>query len=191
VFDALTFIGFWHSLPAYLQLASMREAVLAPAIISVVLWNCGRHKALPEFTGVLFLAGIALTLVFSVFRDTGAEQSIHALPGYALLLVLMPPRLQPAWQQAFALSFANMLIADVWGAGAHCVTHDGYIPVTFYYGIGGAGLSDGLFVTAWILPLVLFLSSALRRKGLHRHSVPHLLTTLLRRAFSSNPSSPS
>ena len=191
VFDGLTFIGLWHSLPGYLQLTSMREAVLAPAGISIALWNWNRHRPLPEFSAALFLAGIALSLVFSVFRDTGAEQSIHALPGYALLMVLMPQRFQPTWQQSFGLSFSSMLIADVWGAAAHCVTQDGHIPVTFYYGIGGAGFCDGLFITAWILPLVLYLCGAVRHKGLHDRSIHHILATLLRRIFTLNSSSSS
>jgi hypothetical protein len=172
----------WHALPDYLRMRSAQEALIAPALISLILWHTGPRKRLPEFSGVLFLAGLALSIVFSCFRDADGESSIHALPGYAFLMILMPARFHPSWRQSFALSFATMLAADVWGAATHFWSV-GAVPVTFYYGIGGAGLQDGLFVTPWILVISFAQMEWVRRCGMEKQGLLELTVALARRVF--------
>jgi hypothetical protein len=156
---------------------SAQEAVLLPALIALGLWQSSRERALPPFSALLFIAGCALSVVFSLSREVGDQQSVHCLPGYALLVLLVPKQYQPSWRQAFGLSFASMLIADLWGAITYFYS-TGPIPPSFYYGIGGAGFEDALSLTPWLLAISMAQIEWLRRKGLADQTVPALLRSL-------------
>lgn len=75
------------------------------------------------------------------------------------LLAFLSPAFHPAW--AYPLTYFAMLFDDVWGAGQW-----GHWAGDFWFGVGGDGFHDGLFVgpaTALVLSLVLtFLAKKLR-----------------------------
>jgi hypothetical protein len=173
---AFTWASLLQSVPAYLHLRTTWQAVILPLLLAAWLWRSDR-RALPEFTGTFFVIGTAISIGCSVFRDTGAEQSLHTLPGYALLLTLTPIRYLPSWRQSYALGYLSMLLADLYGAGAHFYAH-GDIPADFYCGVGGAGLGDALCICPTWLPLMLGLRGVLERKQIGHLSMTQCLQAI-------------
>ncbi len=163
--NAIDFLSLWQHLPAYLSLHTTQEAVLVPFALSIALLRFGPRKRAPEGHALVFLFGTLLSVVFSIHRISGGIETRDFIPGYALVVLLLPRRYQPGWAQAFALSFFSLLSVDLWCAAASQLAA-GPLPGDFYFGIGGAGLHDLLFLSPWLAALPLLMKDLLVSRDL-------------------------
>ena len=152
----------WQGLPSYLAEPSTRVAVLLPAAVSGVLAWTNRRRAPAPARGLMLVAGTALSVVFSVFHSDGATVELLMLPGYGLLAAMASPSWRPHWSQVYGYSFLSQLLADVWCSAVHQVGPLGLDPA-FYFGVGGAGWTDGLLLFPPWLTFWLWLRARLER----------------------------
>lgn len=168
--NAIDFIGLLKHLPAYLRLRTAQEAVCLPLLISLILWHIPPRKRLPAGHALVFIFGTLISAVFSIHRYADGIETLCFIPGYALIVQLLPRTYQPSWNRAFGLSFLSVLFTDIWcSAVPHLKT--GALPNNFYNGIGGAGFGDLLFLSPWLAAVPLFVSDTLFRGGIANMSL--------------------
>jgi hypothetical protein len=132
---------------AYLLEIPPLIAIVLPALVSIALWSLAPTVAVPMRELALpFLYGTSLSVTFSYWQELDGVLSIHMLAGYFLLCVLLPRADRPTWAQAYGLSFASLLAADLWCAIQHDIAQFGYLRPEFFRGVGGAGFCDDLFI---------------------------------------------
>lgn len=108
----------------------------------------------------LFLGSVVIGAFTGYWTDLGYhffDAGILVWP----LLAFLSPAFHPLW--AYPLTYFAMLFDDVWGAGQW-----GHWAGDFWFGVGGAGFHDGLFIgpaTALILSIALASLSWMFRKS--------------------------
>lgn len=132
-------------------------------------------------------------LVVGVYTGYWGPLGYHFLDAGLLvwpLLAFLSPAFHPAW--AYPLTYFAMLFDDVWGAGQW-----GHWAGDFWFGVGGEGFHDGLFVgpaTALVLSLALaLLASKFRRWRLFQEaaqSTPKETLITLEEQGNSNDCNP-
>jgi len=176
----IDYLGLVHNLLAYFEQPQTCCSVLLPIALSVAFIAMTAPSVLPRYHGLTFVLGTLVSVVFSIHRVLGGEETLQILPGYALVIVLLPRQFQPTWAQAYGLSFLSLILADVWGVATPHLTH-GSLPADFYFGIGGAGLTDQLSVGPWLAALPLMLQDWLIRRGIASQPISELTARSYRR----------
>ncbi len=162
---AIDFIALLRQLPHYLLFRTTLEAVFVPIILSVLFFCFSPKTALPKWHGLVFLLGTMFSAVFSIHRQIPGLNALYAVPGYALLIQFLPSEFQPTWYQAFLFSFLSLLLTDLWCAASWSLSA-GALPADFYYGVGGAGFHDLLFLGPWFAAVPLLLKRWLYKKDI-------------------------
>ena len=165
MYNAINILSVARSFPGYVRRASTQEAVVLPLIIGFLLLKLGPKKPLSREHGLVFLFGLMLSVVFSIHQQTSGVGALYAIPGYALIIQFLPVDKQPSWPAAFVLSFFNLLLTDLWCCASWHLVHDA-LPGNFYYGVGGAGWHDLLFIGPWLAAIPLMLRDVLTRLGI-------------------------
>lgn len=130
----LTGPGFYGAvIPAFLSL-----------LLTVYLWKTG-HTLLPS-TGLIVCLMETLCILTGIsFLSYWGNTGLHIFPLseilWPLLMVALSQKdLHFLW--TYPLSFASTLFVDVFQAGVHMHWTPG-----FWFGVGGAGFQDGVFMT--------------------------------------------
>lgn len=165
MYNTINILSVARSFPGYVRLASTQEAVVLPLIIGFLLLKLGPKKPLSREHGLVFIFGLMLSVVFSIHQQTHGVEALYAIPGYALIIQFLPADKQPSWSAAFVLSFFNLLLTDLWCCASWHLVHDA-LPGNFYYGVGGAGWHDLLFIGPWLAAIPLMLRDVLTRLGI-------------------------
>lgn len=177
--DAINFSALIDNLPNYIEQPSACYAVILPLVLGLFFNVTTSHRKWPELHAVTFVLGTTLSVVFSLHRTTGDEEVLLGLPGYALLLLLLPLRFSPSWQQAFVCNFASLLIADLWGAATPHLIH-GSLPNDFYFGVGGAGFGDQLFLVPLLMAPVMVVRQWMSTRDWAERPLGAVLATTVR-----------
>lgn len=165
VFSLINIHSLISYFPAYARLASTREALLVPLLAAALFLRFGPSKPLPKQHGLVFLFALMFSVVFSIHYQHNGVNALYAIPGYALIIQLLPSDQQPSWPDAFALSFFSLLLTDIWCSASWHLSA-GALPGNFYEGIGGAGWHDLLFIGPWLAAAPLALKDSLTRRGI-------------------------
>ena len=144
LFDA-PYAVLWHSFLIYAKSPTAQIGLFLPLLLACAGVLLARGRRLPPMTGILFLVGLLLTAQFSVFLERDGIASLYCAPGCLLVMMLTPAPARPHWAQGYALCFLGEVTADLW-CTVHHFLEQGPLQLNFYFGIGGGGVKDGLFV---------------------------------------------
>jgi hypothetical protein len=135
----------WHNFLIYAHTQTAQTGLCLPVLLSFAGLKLTGRRRPPPMTGILFLVGLIITVQFSLFFESDDRASLYCAPGCLLVLLLTPPKSRPHFGHGYALVFLGELTADLWCSARHYL-EQGPLPRDFFFGIGGAGLKDGLFV---------------------------------------------
>ncbi len=128
------------ALVLYVSTPSTFEGAVIPAAISIVLaWRYGRGIQDRK----LVLGFWATTVLFGLLSEYWGTMGLHVFTGsliiWPILSLLSGDRLP--WPMTYPLAYTAVLIPDAYGAGSSVEWTSGW-----FFGVGGAGFRDGLFV---------------------------------------------
>jgi hypothetical protein len=139
------YVVLWHNFLIYARTSSAQTGLFLPLLLACVGLLVARRHRLAPMTGVLFLVGLLITVQFSLFLERDGTASLYCAPGCLLVMMLSPPQVRPHWGHGYALCFLGEITADLWCTVRHFL-EQGPLRLDFFFGIGGAGLKDGLFI---------------------------------------------
>ncbi len=168
---------FW----TYLQMPSAQVAVVFPFFLSLCALVLSSRVPLVIMLWWAVFTGVSSLTARWVHSPDGNE--LFIVPWFLLLVVVTSyfgHRWSPA--HAYSLSFLSVFCVDVWQA--YLLSLTGVIPSTgFFYGVGGAGFGDGLFLMPFAaVALVGYIAwrrgevslmQLFARKGRGHHASPH------------------
>jgi hypothetical protein len=163
----------WQALLGYTTLPHAWIAVLGPMVVSLVLLAKERRAA-RDYAIVRLVWWLSLPVMYATarWRIEGGVAMLHILALFSMVcLYLVWRRIPVSPGLAYGLTFFSLFWVDLARAFEYALT-SGTSLATFYYGVGGAGFHDGLFV----FPL---LTAAAVRYGHWRQAHPDAWRALL------------
>lgn len=158
-------ITFLQEFAEYLLRPSTLIAVVLPMCVGICWWTLTARFRLSRFEFDAFVLGTAISILCAVWRETDGVLSLHMLPGYALVLAVAPAAYRPDPSRAYLLTWASMFIADAVSAAKYFLLNTGEIHRTFYWGLGGAGVGDALFIVPIGTAAFVYAFTRLNREG--------------------------
>ena len=145
--DAVLALLESSALANYLSGGSAWVAVVIPGIVSVIVValyvKAGRFSTRLR---VLWLCSLPVTFVCTRWDYTDGVHQLYIYSAFSVACVMILfKRMYIAPPMAYALTFFSLSLVDITAALGHAI--EWHLPVaTFYYGVGGAGIVDALFV---------------------------------------------
>jgi hypothetical protein len=137
----------WLDLQSYLLDAPGLVAVAIPGTLSLAIVSLyARAGRISTRLQVLWLLSLPITVVCTRWSYSGEVHELYIYSAFSVAcLLVLHKRMYISPALAYALSFLSMCAVDVASAFWHAIQW--HLPLgTFYYGIGGAGVWDSLFV---------------------------------------------
>jgi hypothetical protein len=174
----------WHNFLIYARTPTAQAGLLLPLLLACAGLLVARRHRPPPMTGVLFLVGLLLTVQFSLFLEHAGTASLYCVPGYLLVTILTPHKSRPHWGQGYALCYLTELTADLWCSAQHFLAQ-GPLRLDFFFGIGGAGIKDALFIYPLMTAVFLAADQWLRATD-HGHLTLSEVLAALRARIEAN-----
>ena len=144
LFD-LPYAVLWHNFLIYARTSTAQTGLFLPLFLACAGLLAARRHRPPPMTGVLFLVGLLITVQFSLFLEHQGTAALYCMPGCLLVTILVPAQLRPHWGHGYALCFLGEVTADLWCSAQHFLAQ-GPLRLDFFFGIGGSGIKDALFL---------------------------------------------
>jgi hypothetical protein len=147
MFDAAVALRESPALANYLLSGSAWVAVFIPGIVSLIVVavyaRAGRFSTRLQ---VLWLCSLPVTLVCTHWDYTDDVHQLYIYSAFSVACIMIFfKRMYIPPPMAYALTFFSLGLVDLTAAFRHAI--EWHLPVeTFYYGVGGAGIVDALFV---------------------------------------------
>ncbi|MCC7547862.1 MAG: hypothetical protein IT532_08855 [Burkholderiales bacterium] len=144
------------ALMSYLSTPETQLAVLLPGALSVAaLGYYARGRRISLRLQAMWWLALPISYLCATWVISAEQQSLYIYSAFSVACALMlfgrvcvPPAL------AFALTFASLLCVDLLHAFTRALMTGASLQ-TFYWGVGGAGARDSLFVMPALTALVL------------------------------------
>jgi hypothetical protein len=151
----------------YLLSPSAWVAVFIPALLSLLIlaWYiyAGRFSSRLQ---LVWIGSMPITLFCARWDYSNDLHQLYLYSAFSVAcLILLFKRMYISPLLAYALSFLSLFLVDFGEAFAHAIQWR--LPLaTFYYGVGGAGVMDALFIVPALTALAVAYG-AIRLKGQH------------------------
>jgi hypothetical protein len=161
------FVSAYQALLRYLSSPAIQLAVILPGVVSVAIyWAYRRAGKVSLQLQLLWSVALALTFMFARWEQSDEVQRLYIYSGFSVAcLVLLYFRVYISPALAYALTFLSLWWVDITHALCQAVLCKWDLD-RFYFGVGGAGLFDTLFVVPLLTAcLVALVSAQFRRQG--------------------------
>ena len=156
----------------YLFLAKPQTwvAVIFPGLLSLlILMQERRERHLPSWLVVVWAVTLPLSFGFAYWESNGDREQLTIMSTFSIAAMIWVWRgYQLTAPVAFALTFFGLLLVDVLHAVLHARASGLPFPLA-YYGVGGAGIWDALFVVPYLTAAAVAYA-ALRQRQMARRA---------------------
>jgi hypothetical protein len=146
-FEDIYRMSAWMDLQSYLFDAPALIAVAIPGTLSLAIIGLyGKAGRISTRLQLLWLLSLPIALACTRWSYTAEIHELYIYSAFSVAcLLVLHKRMYVSPVLVYALSFLSLCAVDVVSAFWHALRWQ--LPLgTFYYGVGGAGIQDSLFV---------------------------------------------